>query len=73
MSTLLLFVEEIRAAVENITVFLVHFYDEISILAFGTAANIVLMHLIIGHKITNFRFVGADPKVQTVILVKLIL
>ena len=73
MSTLLLVVIVVGAAIEHIAVLGIHLDDQISILAFGTAANIVLMHLVIGHKVADLCFVGADPKIQAVVFIELIL
>jgi hypothetical protein len=32
----------------------------------------MLMHLVVGHKVTNLHLVGADPKVQSVVLVEFV-
>ena len=73
MTALILVTKIVRTAVEYISVLGIHLNDQVSILALGAFANIMLMHLVVGHKITNFRFIGADPKVQTIVLIELIL
>ena len=73
MTALILVTKIVRTAVEYISILGIHLNDQVSILALGAFANIMLMHLVVGHKITNFCLVGADPKIQTVILIELIL
>ena len=72
MTALILVMKVVRTAVEYIAVLGIHLNNQISILALGALANIMLMHLVIRHEIANFCLVGADPKIQTVILVELI-
>jgi len=69
----MLFVIIIGTAIKDVTVFYILANNQIPVLTLGATTNIVFVNLIVGHKITSFRFVGADPKIQTVILVKLIL
>jgi hypothetical protein len=73
VTALILVTKIVRTAVEYISILGIHLNDQVSILALGAFANIMLMNLVVGHKITNFRFIGTDPKIQAVILVKLIL
>ena len=73
MTAFFLIVVIIRSAIEYIADSGIHFNNQISILALGATADIVLMHFVICHKITDFRFVGANPQTQTVVLVELVL
>ena len=62
----------IRATIKHIPVFGIEFNNQITVSTPLTSHDIVLMHLIIRHEVTYFRLIGANPKVQPVILVELI-
>ena len=61
MTTLLLVIVIISTAIEHIAILGIHLYNQIPILTFGATADVMLMYLVVGHEITNFRLIGADP------------
>lgn len=60
-------------SVENAAVFGVVFYDQVPIFTVGAFADVVLMDSVICHKIADFRLVRADPEVQPVVFIELVL
>jgi hypothetical protein len=68
-----MFVEVIGIPIKNISALWTHFNNHIAIFAFRALENIVFMHFVIGHEIANFHLVGADPQVQTIVFIELIL
>ena len=62
----------VGTTVERFATLCVVLDNHISIFALGTLVNIISIILVIGHEVADFYLVGANPQVQSIVLVKLI-
>ena len=63
MTALRLVVIIVCTAVEYTSVLGIHLNNQVSILTLGALANVMLMHLVIGHEIAHFCLVSTDPQI----------